>query len=37
MARLGEKLVLAPWLEAQRPEIEKGLQPLTMPAREKAA
>ena len=37
MARLGEKLVLAPWLEAQREQIEKGLQPLTMPAKEQSA
>jgi glyoxalase family protein len=33
-AHLGEKLVLAPWLEAQRPAIEAGLQPLVMPAKE---
>ncbi len=35
-AHLGEKLVLAPWLEAQRPAIEAGLQPLVMPAKESA-
>ncbi len=30
-AHLGEKLVLPPWLEAQRPIIEAGLPPLQMP------
>jgi glyoxalase family protein len=28
---LGERLVLPPWLEAQRQEIEAGLQPITVP------
>jgi glyoxalase family protein len=31
VARLGEHLVLPPWLEARRPEIEAALPPLTMP------
>ncbi|HEU4333111.1 MAG TPA: ring-cleaving dioxygenase [Candidatus Eisenbacteria bacterium] len=31
-ARLGEKLVLPPWLEARRPQIEAALPPLVMPA-----
>ena len=31
MAHLGEQLILAPWLEARRAEIEAGLVPLTMP------
>jgi glyoxalase family protein len=31
-SRLGESLVLPPWLEADRPMIEAGLPPLTRPA-----
>jgi glyoxalase family protein len=31
-ARLGERLVLPPWLEPQRAEIEAALPPLQMPA-----
>ncbi|MGH2521205.1 MAG: ring-cleaving dioxygenase [Anaerolineales bacterium] len=31
-AHLGEQLVLAPWLESQRNEIEAALPPLTMPS-----
>jgi glyoxalase family protein len=30
-AHLGEQLILPPWLEAQRSEIEAGLAPLVMP------
>jgi glyoxalase family protein len=30
-ATLGEQLILPPWLEPRRAEIEKGLPPLTMP------
>jgi glyoxalase family protein len=32
-AHLGEQLILPPWLEAQRSEIEAGLTPLVMPGR----
>ncbi len=32
MAHLGEQLILPPWLEGQRAEIEAGLTPLVMPA-----
>ncbi|HSJ86407.1 MAG TPA: hypothetical protein VK909_04290, partial [Anaerolineales bacterium] len=31
MAHLGERLILAPWLETQRNEIEAVLPPLEMP------
>lgn len=31
MAHLGEQLILAPWLEDRRAEIEAGLVPLRMP------
>jgi glyoxalase family protein len=31
MEHLGEQLILPPWLETQRQEIESGLVPLTMP------
>ncbi|MEK7316061.1 MAG: ring-cleaving dioxygenase, partial [Candidatus Eisenbacteria bacterium] len=30
-AHLGEKLVLPPWLEPRRSQIEEALPPLTMP------
>jgi glyoxalase family protein len=30
---LGEKLILPPWLEPRRAEIERGLVPLTSPVR----
>ncbi len=30
-AQLGEQLILPPWLEPQRAEIEAGLRPLTLP------
>jgi len=33
---LGERLVLPPWLESQRAEIEQGLPPLTMPTSDAA-
>ena len=31
MAHLGEQLILPPWLESYRPQIESVLPPLTMP------
>jgi glyoxalase family protein len=34
MARLGERLILPPWLEPHRPAIETGLPPLQMPEKE---
>lgn len=30
---LGERLVLPPWLESKRDDIERGLPPLRMPVR----
>ena len=33
MEHLGEQLILPPWLETQRQEIESGLVPLSMPVR----
>jgi glyoxalase family protein len=30
---LGERLILPPWLEPRRPEIERGLPRLTAPVR----
>jgi glyoxalase family protein len=32
LATLGEQLILPPWLEPRRAEIERGLQPLSLPA-----
>lgn len=32
LATLGEQLILPPWLEVRRPQIEAALPPLTMPA-----
>ena len=36
-AHLGEQLILPPWLEGQRAEIEKGLTPLVMPGQRAGA